>query len=245
MKKEHIEIKKFTGNNKKENMELAKSYMRSYNTLSEKYKSKEEMKCYTLGFFVNKLDKIAKDENSDVFVLMVNNQARGFVRYSPIPEYYKHKNNEGFAVDFDTDFERKIKFINNTQLNDNTVCVNQIYLDPAIQGNGLGTTLLKNTLHLMQKKGYNSVIIEYNVQNYRVKRFYAYSMGISKFAETKDLDQIIFDKKAGPVKYISNVEIGYNTIKGALNKLHKIENSRFGANNNFNLTLASQKSKDN
>ena len=43
---------------------LAEAYQRSYNKLSQGYKSLEEMALYTKGYFLKKLWKMAEDKDS-------------------------------------------------------------------------------------------------------------------------------------------------------------------------------------
>lgn len=229
-----IEIKKMT----KEDevlLPLALSYMKSYNRLSSAYKSEEEMKFYEYSSFLKKLEKISSDEDSSSFVLFVDEIPKGFVRYSPIPQHYKDQK-DGVAKEKETGemnkhtfaWERKVKFTDDVLLDDKTLILNQIYLDPDIQKHGLGTYLLSETLPKM-KEDYNSIIIEYNSSNEGAKKFYSHVLGLKKIAETKDFDNIL-DKSGFDKFCISNVEIGYNDIDSAISSVKKIEQAKKNTN---------------
>lgn len=138
---------------------LAESYQRSYNKLSEGYKSPEEMSLYTRGYFLKKLWKMAGDKDSAVAVLNVDGKPRGFVRFSPIPEYYTQAENgqtkdmeKGMLDGFEFAWYRKVNFMRDVELNDRTLIVNQIYLDPQIQRHGLGTYLLSKTIPTLKEQ---------------------------------------------------------------------------------------------
>ncbi|MBR1649172.1 MAG: GNAT family N-acetyltransferase [Alphaproteobacteria bacterium] len=203
---------------------LAESYQRSYNQLSSGYKKPEEMALYKKGFFIKKLRKIAEDENSIVAVLNVDDNPRGFVRYSQIPQYYKHSADNltqdlehGFLDGYEFAWYRKVHFNRDVKLDDKTLIVNQIYLDPQIQNQGLGTYLLQKTIPELKKQGFESLIIEYNAHNANAAKFYR-GIGFEPFALTKDFDHIIHPQ-AKTEFCVSDVEIAYTTIDRAIQKM--------------------------
>ena len=158
---------------------LAEAYQRSYNKLSADYKSESEMALYTKGYFIKKLWKMAEDDQSTVAVLHLNDVPRGFIRYSAIPEYYTQPENgraqdveKGYLDGFEYAWCRKVNFEREVALDDKTLIVNQIYLDPQIQHHGLGTLLFQQTVPELKKQGFESLIIEYNANNANAKDFY-------------------------------------------------------------------------
>lgn len=205
---------------------LAEAYQRSYNKLSDGYKSPEEMALYTKGYFLKKLWKMAEDKNSVVAVLYVNEQPRGFVRYSAIPEYYTQAVDgqsrdleKGMLDGYEFAWYRKVNFNRNVPLNDKTLIVNQIYLDPQVQRHGLGTYLLGRTIPELKKQGYENLIIEYNANNVNAEKFYR-GIGFEPFAKTQDFDHII--KKDGRTTFcISDVEIAHTTIDHAIEAMRR------------------------
>ena len=230
MQRNNIEIAEFDGK-AKTIFPLAKVYMNSYNELSKTYKSEEEMSLYIYGSFVKKLKKYSLDKDSSVYVLNVDGEPKGFVRYSPIPDYYKSPQEgmskeveNGYMDGYEFSWQRKVHFSdgNEGRLNHGTLAINQIYLDPSVQNQGFGTMLLKKTLPKVREKGFDNIIIEYNRNNKNAKRFYAHVLGLGKIADTKDLDHIKNNKL-----FISDVEIGHNTIDNALTSIRKIENKRY------------------
>ncbi len=200
---------------------LSEAYQRSYNKLSEQYKSPEEMALYSRGYFLKKLWKMAEDNESVVAVLNINGTPRGFVRYSAIPEYYTAPINgqsrdmeKGMLDGFEFAWYRKINFERNIKLDKKTLIVNQIYIDPEMQHLGLGTHLLNRTIPELKKHGYESLIIEYNANNTNAEKFYR-GIGFSAFATTQDFDHII--KKDGQTTFcISDVAIAHTTIDNAI-----------------------------
>lgn len=205
---------------------LAESYQLSYNTLSKDYKTEEEMKLYTPAFFVKKLWKIAEDTSSTSAVLMVEEKPCGFVRYSQVPEYYKNAQNgqaqeaESGTLDGHNFFWcRKVKFDADIEVDDKTLIVNQIYLDPRVQRHGLGTLLLKETMPKLKEQGFEKLIIEYNANNHNAEKFYQ-TMGFKAFARTKDFDHIL--EKDGRTQFcISDVKIAHTTIDNAIENIKK------------------------
>ena len=203
---------------------LAEAYQRSYNKLSEQYKSPEEMALYSRGYFLKKLWKMAEDSSSAVAVLNIDGQPRGFVRYSAIPDYYTKPVNgqardleKGMLDGFEFAWYRKVNFERDVALNNKTLIVNQIYLDPQYQRHGLGTYLLNRTIPELKKRGYQSLIIEYNANNTNAEKFYR-GIGFKPFAKTQDFDHII--KKDGKTVFcISDVAIAHTTIDNALNMM--------------------------
>ena len=205
---------------------LAESYQRSYNKLSADYKSEQEMALYTKGYFIKKLWKMAEDKQSTVAVLHINGVPKGFIRYSAIPEYYTQPVNnqaqdteKGYLDGFEFAWCRKINFERNVELNDKTLIVNQIYLDPQIQHHGLGTLLFQQTVPELKKQGFESLIIEYNANNVNAKNFYQ-KLGFEPFAKTKDFDHIL--KNDGRTQFcISDVRIAHTSIDNALEHLRR------------------------
>lgn len=205
---------------------LAEAYQRSYNKLSADYKSESEMALYTKGYFVKKLWKMAEDDRSTVAVLHLNDVPRGFIRYSAIPEYYTQPENgraqdveKGYLDGFEYAWCRKVNFEREVALDDKTLIVNQIYLDPQIQHHGLGTLLFQQTVPELKKQGFESLIIEYNANNTNAKDFYQ-KLGFVPFAQTKDFDHIL--KEDGRTVFcISDVRIAHTTIDNALEHLRR------------------------
>ena len=200
---------------------LADAYWRSYNKLSKEYKTPEEMALYPRGYFVKKLWNMAQDKKSVVAVLNVDGQPHGFVRYSPIPEYYTQPVDaqtrdleKGTLDGWEYSWFRKVKFERDVKLDDKTLIVNQIYIDPQMQCMGLGTYLLSRTIPELKKKGYESLIIEYNAHNANAENFYR-GIGFRAFAKTQDFDHII--KKDGHTDFcVSDVAIAHTTIDNAI-----------------------------
>ena len=77
--------------------QVADAYQASYNKLSEGYKSKEEMALYTYDYFYQKVKRFAAENEqsnlSRTFMINLDGKPVGLVRYSRIPEYYKHAQN--------------------------------------------------------------------------------------------------------------------------------------------------------
>ena len=200
---------------------LAEAYMRSYNELSRQYKTDDEMKLYTKSYFLRKLWNMSEDGESAVAVLNVDDNPVGFVRFSNVPEYYKNpQNNSACDVEkgqldgHEFAWVRKLEFIKDVKLDDKTLIVNQIYLEPALQHHGLGTFLLSRTIPQLRQRGYDSLIIEYNAHNTNAEKFYK-GVGFSAFAKTQDFDHII--EKDGKTNFcISDVEIAHTTIENAI-----------------------------
>lgn len=209
---------------------LAEAYMRSYNELSRQYKTDEEMKLYTKSYFLRKLWNMAEDSESSVPVLNVNDKPVGFVRYSQVPAYYKNQQNnqtseleKGYLDGHEFGWVRKLEFTRDVKLDDKTLIVNQIYLEPALQHHGLGTFLLSRTIPQLRQQGFESLIIEYNAHNTNAEKFYR-GVGFSAFAKTQDFDHII--EKDGKTDFcISDVEIAHTTIENAI-KCIKLQQSK-------------------
>ncbi len=204
---------------------LAEAYQRSYNKLSADYKSEQEMALYTRGYFIKKLWKMAEDQQSLVAVLQVNDVPRGFILYSAIPEYYTRPEDrqaqeveKGYLDGFEFAWCRKIRFDREVELNDKTLIVNQIYLDPQVQHHGLGTLLFEQTVPELKKLGYQNLIIEYNANNTNAKNFYQ-KLGFAPFAQTKDFDHILKKEDGHTVFCISDVHIAHTGIDNALEHL--------------------------
>lgn len=218
---------------------LAEAYMRSYNKLSEGYKSAKEMALYKKGTFIKKLKNYSNDKTSSVFVLYVDEMPRGFVRYSNIPDYYKtpkdrlaqdmeHSEMDGFTFAW----MRKVRFAeNHPELSERTMIINQIYLDPQIQNQGAGTQIFKQTLPLMAEK-YDNFIVEYNANNTRAKKFYGDVLGLEPIAHTQDFDHIVLNDRQRADFCLSPVEIGMSSISNAMEHIRQVEN-RNGLNINI------------
>lgn len=217
--------------------QLANAYRNSYNTLSAQYKSKEEMALYTYDYFYQKVRRFAaENEHSNLsrtFMVCVDKQPVGFVRYSRIPDYYK-QNQDGMAKDlekgmmdgYEYAWYRKVKFVDKVKLDDSTMILNQIYLDPLVQHNGLGTYVLAQTLPKMKEKGVRNLILEYNVDNHNGEKFY-HSFGFQALAETEDLDHIIPNRSGGTKFCISKVKMVHVDVDTALAKANaKIEQKK-------------------
>lgn len=225
------EIKPFDGK-AKTIMALADAYYKSYCELSKNYKSEAEMALYKKGTFIKKLKKFSKDSESSVFVYFENEQPLGFIRYSPVPEYYKAAGTEtrdlekGIMNGYDFAWYRKVKFDETNKIDDKTVIVNQIYLDPQIQNKGVGTQMFKSTLPLIKNLGYESMIIEYNAHNNNAKRFYHNVLGLERIAQTQDFDNIITPEKRAEF-CISPVEIGHAMIDSSIKNINMLEQKYF------------------
>jgi len=134
-----LQVKKFSGS-VKEILPLADIYMRSYNELSKQYKSHAEMQLYTKGSFIKKLktwaEKQKQGDEPFIFVLYDNEKVCGVMRLNKIPEDYKNINNleaiedEHALLDgWTMSRKRKIKYLKDPQYTENTLILNQIYLE--------------------------------------------------------------------------------------------------------------------
>ena len=207
---------------------LAEAYKNSYNTLSAPYKSKEEMSLYSYDYFYQKVKRFAaeneKSNLSRTFMVCIDGEPVGFVRYSKIPEYYK-QNQSGETKDYEHGlldgyeyaWYRKVKFVDNVKLDDSTMILNQIYLDPKVQRCGLGTYILSQTLPKMKEKGVRNLILEYNTENKNGEKFYN-SFGFMPLADTEDLDHIIQDKNGRAKFCISKVKMVHVDVETALQR---------------------------
>lgn len=126
---------------------------------------------------------------------------------------------KGYLDGFEYAWCRKVNFEREVALDDKTLIVNQIYLDPQIQHHGLGTLLFQQTVPELKKQGFESLIIEYNANNTNAKDFYQ-KLGFVPFARTKDFDHIL--KEDGRTVFcISDVRIAHTTIDNALEHLRR------------------------
>lgn len=206
---------------------LAEAYRNSYNKLSEAYKSPEEMALYTYDYFYQKVKRFAAENQhsstSRTFMVTLDGQPVGFVRYSRIPEYYKTNENgrtqdleHGMLDGYEYAWYRKVNFVSDVKLDDTTMILNQIYLDPSVQRHGLGTYILAQTLPKMKEKGVRNLILEYNVDNKNGEKFYN-SFGFQPLADTEDLDHII--RRGGQTRFcISKVKMVHVDVDTALEK---------------------------
>lgn len=207
---------------------LAQAYRSSYNRLSKNYKSPEEMALYTYDYFYRKVKRFAAENESSslsrTFMVNLDSEPVGFVRYSRIPDYYK-QNVNGEAKDFEHGlmdgyeyaWYRKVKFVDTVKLDDSTMILNQIYLDPEVQRHGLGTYILAQTLPKMKEKGVKNLILEYNADNKNAEKFYHY-FGFRALAETQDLDHIIKGRDGHTRFCISDVKMVHVPVDVALEK---------------------------
>lgn len=208
---------------------LAEAYRNSYNKLSEGYKSSEEMTLYTYDFFYHKVRKFALENEqsslSRTFVVNLDGDPVGFVRYSRIPEYYKQNQGKqteelehGMMDGYEYAWYRKVKFVDNVKLDDSTMILNQIYLDPSVQRHGLGTYILAQTLPKMKEKGVKNLILEYNSSNLNGEKFYG-AFGFKALAETQDLDHIL-NKNGRTELCISDVKMVHVPVELAMEKVN-------------------------
>ncbi len=207
--------------------QLTTAYRNSYNTLSAGYKAPEEMALYTQDYFRQKVKRFAaENEKSSVsrtFVVFLDDRPVGFVRYSRIPEYYKQNPGgetrdleHGMMDGYEYAWYRKVKFVDNVKLDDSTMILNQIYLDPSVQRLGLGTYILAQTLPKMKEKGVRNLILEYNAQNSNAEKFYRF-FGFKALADTEDLDHIL--RKDNRTRfYISKVKMVHVPVEEAMAK---------------------------
>lgn len=207
---------------------LTDAYRASYNKLSEAYKSPEEMALYTRDYFYHKVKRFAAENESSstsrTFVVSLDEQPVGFVRYSRIPDYYKKNENgetrdleQGLMDGYEYAWYRKVKFVDDVKLDDSTMILNQIYLDPKVQRLGLGTYILAQTLPKMKEKGVNNLILEYNADNKNAEKFYHY-FGFKALADTQDLDHILPDKDGRTKFCISNVKMVHVPVDVAMER---------------------------
>lgn len=207
---------------------LADAYRNSYNTLSAEYKSKEEMALYTYDYFYQKVKRFAAENEqsnlSRTFTVNIDGQPVGFVRYSRIPDYYKQNQNgetkdleHGMMDGYEYAWYRKVKFVDDVKLDDSTMILNQIYLDPSVQHKGLGTYILAQTLPKMKEKGVRNLILEYNRDNLNGEKFYQ-SFGFQPLADTEDLDHILTDRNGRTKFCISKVKMVHVDVAAALEK---------------------------
>lgn len=193
---------------------LSLSYCASYRLLSETYKSPDEMRFYTPDYFRQKVQNMLTDKESDVFVLSRFDEPVGFARFSPVPSVYKRANGGGYYSEQNETVQggvlvrwtRSAYFRKGTPLTDRTTILNQIYLRPDIQKQGVGSLLLKRVLPIVARK-YTDLIVEYNQNNKYAIRFYE-RLGIQEVAKTQDLDQVTPSHD-----YFSPVGIGYAPIR--------------------------------
>lgn len=209
---------------------LAEAYRNSYNKLSEGYKSPQEMALYTYDYFYQKVKRFAAENESSslsrTFVVKLDEKPVGFVRYSRIPEYYKQNENgqtkdleHGMLDGYEYAWYRKVKFVDDVKLDDSTMILNQIYLDPSVQRHGLGTYILAQTLPKMKEKGVRNLILEYNIENKNGEKFYN-SFGFRPLADTEDLDHILHDGQK--TKFcISKVKMVHVPVGTALEHANK------------------------
>lgn len=209
----------FLTNDSKQISDLSEVYEKSYIKLSEKYKGKREMALYTPEYFKGRLDEFANDTNSTTYVVSDGQKAVGFARFSPISATYRslpkglsvhlHK---GTMDGFDYQWLREVRMRQNPNYNNRTLMLNQMYLAPDVQHQGLGTQIFASVLPQMEEK-YDNLVVEFNLKNAKGIRFYK-SMGFKVSGITQDLDHILPIKNEwGRKMCVSNVGIADAPIK--------------------------------
>ena len=217
-------------------IDLADAYYKSYVKLSANYKSKEEMALYKKGKFIKKLKNMSKDDESKVFVYYEQDKPLGFVRYSPVPSYYKNDAEpnqdieSGEIGEHSYFWQRKLDFSDKNPITDKTMVINQLYLDPSIQAKGVGTNILEQTLPLMKNEGYENFVIEYNANNTNAEKFYKNTLTLTEIAKTKDFDNIVTNPKTEIC--MSPVKIGFAKIDNAVNKIKLLKSNTYKRNGN-------------
>ena len=224
-----LEVKKFAGNYK-EILPLADVYMRSYNKLSETYKSQEEMALYTRVSFIKKLEnwaiRQADGKEPFIFVIYDNEQPCGIMRLNPIPQEYRQINSllkateheNGELDGWNMARNRNIQYSTSPQFEDNTLILNQIYLAPESQKRGLGTYFIKTVFNKLQKQGLDQFIVEYNDNNTNGKKFHEDVLCAKKIATTSDFDHITTQN--GKTDFcISPVSIGISRFSQVLQNI--------------------------
>lgn len=224
-----LEVKKFAGNYK-EILPLADVYMRSYNELSKGYKTKEEMALYTKFSFIKKLEGWAinqeKGNEPFIYVLHQNGQPCGIMRLNPIPQDYRRISSELKAKELENGEldgwrvarNRQIQYVADPHFDENTLILNQIYLAPESQKQGLGTFFIKTVFQKLQKQGYDQFIVEYNDNNANGKKFHEDVLCAKKIAHTSDFDHIT-SKDAKTEFCLSPVSIGISRFSTVLQNI--------------------------
>lgn len=239
-----LEIKEFSGKCQ-EILDLADVYMRSYNELSNGYKTREEMALYTKGSFIRKLKKWSNQQKNGnepfIFVLHNDNKPIGFIRLNPLPESYRQYNDnltsqeyEGGELDgWQIARYRKIKFISDPQFDENTLILNQIYMAPEVQKQGFGTYFIGEVAKQMNDLGFDQFVVEYNDNNVNGKKFHEDVLCAKKIAKTTDFDHITIDDERQSQLCVSPVTIGisrFSTVRKNIAAkqqiFQKIKNSR-------------------
>lgn len=224
-----LRVEKFAGNYK-EILPLADVYMRSYNKLSKAYKSPSEMALYTKHSFIKKLENWAinqaKGKEPFIFVLYNNDKPCGIMRLNSLPEDYRHFNSQLQAVEkergaldgWNMARHRKIQYIKNPEYDNNALILNQIYLAPEAQNQGLGTYFIKTVFQGLQQKGYDQFIVEYNDNNTNGKKFHENVLCAQKIAHTSDFDHITSEN--GRTNFcVSPVSVGISRFSDVLRNI--------------------------
>ncbi len=198
---------------------VARLYGDSYCQLSAQYKAPEEMAFYTPAYFEAKVQKFLQEKQSHIYVLEQLGKPLGFVRYSGIPAAYCQPGLDlvvqpetGVLDGVRYHFDREIEFSEPTPMDKKTLMLNQIYLAPNTQKQGLGCVLLNATLPLLSGR-FSNIIVEYNTDNAYARRFYE-GLGFKQVAQTFDLDHIIKGKR-----YFSRVGIGHAAMDTIVTRL--------------------------
>jgi hypothetical protein len=228
-----LQIKKFNGS-AKEIIALADIYMRSYNKLSENYKSKEEMALYTKGFFIKKLKTWSNNQQQGkepfIYVLYNGENPCGIMRFNEIPASYRQMDDNlisqekerGQLDGWEILRNRKIQYHKDPQYASNTLILNQIYLAPEAQKKGWGTYFIKNVIPQLQQAGYEEFIVEYNDNNANGKKFHQNVLCAKEIAHTTDFDHII-NKDANSQFCLSPVTIGKSNFSSVLENISRKE----------------------
>ncbi|MFI3241632.1 MAG: GNAT family N-acetyltransferase [Alphaproteobacteria bacterium] len=217
-------------------LDLAQSYYNSYVTLSKEYKSDKEMALYKKGTFIKKLKKISQDNSSHTFIYFDDDKPLGFARYSPVPSYYHKDRIENAEIEsgttpngYDYYWKRKLDLNAENNMDDKTIMLNQIYLDPSIQKKGLGTKIIDQTLPKIKEAGFESLVIEYNSNNENARRFYRNTLALREIGTTRDFDNVV----SNPTEIcMSPVTLGFVEIDKAINKINSIKMTNKVVNSN-------------
>lgn len=224
-----LEVKKFSGT-VKEILPLADIYMRSYNELSQNYKTAAEMALYTRGHFIKKLKTWAVNQQQGkepfIFVLYHDGSPCGIMRLSEISADYRKislqmtaiEKEHGFLDGWTIDRQRKIRYIDDPEYDSKTLILNQIYLAPEAQKRGFGTAFIKQVIPLLQQKGYDQFIVEYNDHNLNGKKFHENVLCAKKIATTTDFDHIVSTNNCKQL-CISPVTIGISRFSTVLENI--------------------------
>lgn len=225
-----LKVQKFSGSYQ-EIVSLADIYMRSYNNLSQNYKSEEEMALYTKGSFIKKLKGWAENQKAGkepfIYVLYNNDKPCGIMRLNEIPASYRDINTKLEATEYEHGVldnwvmtrYRKVQFVKEPNFTDNTLILNQIYMAPEAQKQGWGTYFMQQVIPELQKQGFEQFIVEYNDNNSNGKKFHEDVLCVQKIATTSDLDHITTDRNGKNNLCLSPVSIGISSFSKVLSNI--------------------------